>query len=77
MSGAGRWGDLMPRLISAVVMILVGGWAVWRGGVVFDLLIAAAGGGMIWELLRMVAPHRQGGRCRSVSCRWARFWRRL
>ncbi|WP_317959996.1 phosphatidate cytidylyltransferase [Phaeobacter inhibens] len=60
MSGAGRWADLMPRLISAVVMILVGGWAVWRGGVVFDLLIAAAGGGMIWELLRMVAPHRQG-----------------
>ncbi|KXF90219.1 phosphatidate cytidylyltransferase [Phaeobacter inhibens] len=60
MSGAGRWADLMPRVISAIVMIVVGGWAVWRGGVVFDLLIAAACGGMIWELLRMVVPDRQG-----------------
>ncbi|APG46841.1 phosphatidate cytidylyltransferase [Phaeobacter porticola] len=57
---SGRWADLMPRLMSAVVMVLVGGWAVWSGGVVFDLLIAASCGGMIWELLRMVAPGRQG-----------------
>lgn len=60
MSRAERWADLMPRLISAVVMIAVGGFAVWRGGVIFDVLIAASCGGMMWELLRMVTPHRQG-----------------
>ncbi|WP_293573529.1 phosphatidate cytidylyltransferase [Phaeobacter sp.] len=60
MSRAGRWSDLLPRLMSAVVMILLGGFAVWVGGVVFDVLIAACCGGMIWELMRMLAPDRSG-----------------
>ncbi|MBY6134522.1 phosphatidate cytidylyltransferase [Nocardioides marinus] len=60
MSGAAkdRWADLLPRLLSAVVMVGLGGWAVWVGGIVFDALIAVCCGGMIWELMRMLAPQR-------------------
>lgn len=56
MSARDRWADLAPRAMSAVVMLAVGGYAVWAGGALFDLLIAACCGGMIWELTRMLAP---------------------
>lgn len=56
----GRWSDLLPRLLSAIVMLIVGSLAVWQGGLWFAVLIAAASGGMIWELVRMLAP-AQGG----------------
>lgn len=30
MSAAkGRWADLLPRVLSAIVMVLAGGYAVW------------------------------------------------
>lgn len=60
MSGGARdrWADLMPRVLSAVVMVAAGGYAVWAGGVVFDVLIALCCGGMIWELVRMLVPGR-------------------
>lgn len=57
---AGRWSDLMPRLLSAVVMLVVGAVEIWLGGIWFALLIAAACGGMIWELVRMLAPEKTG-----------------
>lgn len=53
---AGRWGDLAPRLGSAVVMVVLGAGAVWLGGVVFALLVALVCGAMVWELSRMLAP---------------------
>ncbi|WP_027258783.1 phosphatidate cytidylyltransferase [Leisingera aquimarina] len=61
MSAAkGRWADLLPRVLSAVVMVAAGGYAVWAGGLVFDVLIALCSGGMVWELVRMLQPARSG-----------------
>jgi len=57
---AGRWSDLIPRILSAVVMVVVGSLEIWLGGIWFALLIAAACGGMVWELVRMVAPEQKG-----------------
>lgn len=53
MSGAGRWGDLAPRILSAIVLLAVGGGAIWAGGTVFALLAVACTGLMMWELARM------------------------
>lgn len=49
------WGDLGPRVLSGLGMILVGGLAVWAGGAPFALLVVLVTGGMMWELARMTA----------------------
>ncbi len=54
----GKWGDLGPRVLSAIVMVAIGALAVWQGGVVFLGLIVLVVGGMVWELARMLAPDR-------------------
>jgi len=59
-SAKGRWADLLPRVLSAIVMVAAGGYAVWAGGLVFDAMIALCCGGMVWELVRMLAPERGG-----------------
>jgi len=51
-----NWDDLKPRVLSAIVMAIVGTFAVWAGGYWFIALIAVSSGLMMWELLRMVAP---------------------
>lgn len=56
MSGAARWSDLAPRLISAAAMLVLGALGVWAGGAVFALGVCVLGGLMIWELLRMLDP---------------------
>ncbi len=56
MSSAGRWSDLGVRVASAIVMLALGAAAIWYGGAVFVLLLAACCGLMAWELLRMLAP---------------------
>lgn len=48
--------DLKIRLLSAIVMIVVGLSAIWMGGLAFLALLAIVGGLMIWELARMLAP---------------------
>lgn len=55
---SGQWGDLGPRLASAVVMLAVGGAALWIGGWVFAALIVLAVVAMLWELWSMTL--RQG-----------------
>lgn len=57
---AGRWGDLMPRIMSALVMVAVALLAIWAGGLVFSLVIALCTGVMVWELSHMLAPRRAG-----------------
>lgn len=52
-AAAGRWGDLLPRVISALAMLAVGGGAILYGGLPFLLVLIFAGAGMIWELARM------------------------
>ena len=57
MSGApapsGKWGDLAPRILSAIAMLAIGGGAIWAGGWVFALLAVVVAGLMMWELARM------------------------
>lgn len=55
-----QWGDLIPRVGSAIVMVIIGVAAVWFGGVWFRGLVIIIVGLMIWELVRMVAPERSG-----------------
>lgn len=52
-ASSGRWGDLVPRILSAIVLLAVGGGAIWAGGTVFALLAVACTGLMMWELARM------------------------
>lgn len=52
-----QWSDLKARVISAIVMLVVGVFALVQGGLVFQVLAAAICGGMIWELSRMMAPN--------------------
>ncbi|MES2664869.1 MAG: phosphatidate cytidylyltransferase [Pseudomonadota bacterium] len=46
----GRWGDLRPRVLSAIVMIAVGALEIWLGGASFSALVIALTAVMIWEL---------------------------
>ena len=56
----GRWSDLTARILSAVVLIAIGGIEVWVGGLWFEAFIGAACGLMTWELVRMIDPPRGG-----------------
>ncbi len=53
-----QWSDLKARVISAIVMLVVGIFSLVQGGLVFQILAAALCGGMIWELTRMMAPSK-------------------
>lgn len=53
---SGTWSDLQSRAMSGVAMVVVGLLAIWLGGHVFHLFIAAVCGVMIWELVRMLSP---------------------
>ncbi len=58
MTGAGKWGDLGPRIVSGVVLAAVGLGAIWAGGWWFAALALVAGTLMIWELALMLDPAR-------------------
>lgn len=60
MSVKSNWNDLGPRVMSAVVMLLVGGTAIWLGGLPFHLLVSVVTGLMVWELVRILGPKEQG-----------------
>ena len=50
----GQWADLGQRLASGGLAAVIGIGAMWVGGVVFHILIAAICGIMVWELARMI-----------------------
>jgi len=52
----GNWGDLVPRVLSAIVMIVVGVVFIYLGGVWFLTLACLISGIMMWELLTMSEP---------------------
>jgi len=58
MSGR-NWDDLKPRVLSAIVMTIIGAGAVWAGGMWFKALITISCGLMTWELVRMIAPDQE------------------
>lgn len=49
-----KWSDLVTRVVSGVAMVAVGLVCMWRGGFVFDLLVAVVCGLMMWELVGML-----------------------
>lgn len=53
-----NWDDLSARTTSAIVMVIVGAFAVFAGGVWFHMLVVFASAVMIWELWLMIAPDR-------------------
>ncbi|WP_320179678.1 phosphatidate cytidylyltransferase [Roseovarius pacificus] len=53
MSQQARWSDLAPRVLSGLAMAGIGAGAIWIGGWLFNGLICALGGLMIWEASRM------------------------
>lgn len=61
MAAAGRFADLGPRVVSALVLLVLGGGAVWVGGNWFLGFVALSVALMLWELLRMLAPGRAVG----------------
>jgi len=56
---AGRWDDLRPRVISAIVMVAVGAAEIWLGGPSFAVLVVLLTAGMIWELATITAPRQK------------------
>lgn len=58
-AGSGKWADLRTRILSAIVMVLVGAVEIWLGGTAFAALVVALTGVMIWELATMTAPSRR------------------
>jgi|LNFM01.1.fsa_nt_gb phosphatidate cytidylyltransferase len=55
----GRWADLRKRVVSAVVLVAVGGAEIWLGGPSFAVLVILLTGAMVWELAKMTAPDRE------------------
>ena len=55
-AAASTFADLRLRLISGLVLVLVGGVAVWVGGRVFDALVLVICGLAVWELCLLTAP---------------------
>ena len=51
-----RWGDLKPRVLSALVMMAIGAVEIWLGGWWFLILITLLTAVMIWELARLTQP---------------------
>jgi phosphatidate cytidylyltransferase len=56
---SGKWADLRTRILSAIVMVLVGAVEIWLGGTAFAALVVVLTGVMIWELATMTAPQRR------------------
>ena len=80
-AGAGSFSDLRDRVLSGVVMALVGLGAVWAGGIVFLIFVCLLCGVMVWELLKMLDPGAAFGRAEAagftVAVALFVFWRQL
>ena len=57
---AATFADLRLRVISGLVLALVGGGAIWAGGQVFDALVLVICGLAVWELAGLTAPEAPG-----------------
>jgi phosphatidate cytidylyltransferase len=56
MSASDRWADLKPRFLSAVVMVIVGAFALFEGDILWAMLLILGVAAMHWEMTRMVTP---------------------
>lgn len=62
----GQFQDLTPRLITAVLLLVVGGAAIWVGGLVFVTLISICVGLMLWELATMAKTGPKRARLMAI-----------
>lgn len=53
---ARSWEDLSARVISGLAMVAIGLAVIWAGGHVLRLVFALVAAGMVWELVRLLAP---------------------
>jgi phosphatidate cytidylyltransferase len=53
MSADTKWSDLIPRVASAVILVLFGGIEIYIGGWPFSVMVWVLCGLMSWELARM------------------------
>lgn len=60
-----KFSDLNARVMSAIVMLIIGGVAIWWGGPVFALLGIVLAGLMGWELFGMMQPDAPQGRAEA------------
>lgn len=58
MTTSQNWQDLMPRIASAVVLIVVGAVEIYVGGWLFLITLSAVCGVMIWEAANMFGAPR-------------------
>ena len=56
MTGPGKWTDLRVRALSGLIVLAVGTFAVWQGGLALLLLAMAVSGLSLWELARLTGP---------------------
>ena len=64
MGSGAKWGDLGPRIASAVVLAAVGVFEVWAGGYFFLIFVAILAALMVWELGRMMGAGEDVARWR-------------
>lgn len=55
VAASDRWADLGPRVATALVLVLIGGLAIWWGGWVYIALMLLLLAGIIWELTGITA----------------------
>jgi phosphatidate cytidylyltransferase len=53
MTASPKWQDLLPRILSAVVLIAAGAVEIYYGGWLFKITVCAVCGIMMWEAARM------------------------
>ena len=58
MTDLNRWADLRVRLLSAAVMIGLGTFEVYEGGMIFLIGILLLIGAMVWEIAELTAVQR-------------------
>jgi len=51
-----KFGDLWVRILSAIVMVAIGGIVLWKGGDYLTALLVVVGGLMSWEFRRIILP---------------------
>ncbi|MEX3015166.1 phosphatidate cytidylyltransferase [Gymnodinialimonas hymeniacidonis] len=54
MAGGPKFADLVPRVLSALVLLSVAGAGLWFGGLVLALLLSVFGAVMLWEYFRLI-----------------------
>ncbi|MEL6991505.1 MAG: phosphatidate cytidylyltransferase [Pseudomonadota bacterium] len=58
MTQGPNWQDLLPRVVSAIVLIVAGAIEIYFGGWLFLITVCAVCGVMVWEAGRMFGAPR-------------------